>query len=215
MFCQNCGNELPDEAAFCPSCGKKVQETSEKNVDVLEEEKEQKDVMAASSPEKWSQSYEKRKMIGTVVYKRIKTDVELSSSRLYIRKATGRKKYVEKNCNFGELLHVTQKKALDFWDGLYAVIAVVLAVIALMGAIVPAALVLLLIAAASVLTGYGNVVLLLFRDGSVFIVPMTRSQDAQDLIGALQAYCGKNIQIDASTFAAVKKKVLSEHHMAM
>lgn len=218
MYCKNCGSQIPPESKFCPSCGTSLQNLPEEPVredDVCLPVKEavpEPEAGAADTPSSatWSHSYEKRKKIGSVIYRRIKTDVQLSPGYIYLKKATRRKKYVEKECSTEELLHITQKKQMDFWDGLYANVFAIFAIFLMIVGYWGSALCVLLLMALCLLTGYGNVVMLLFKDGTTFIVPMYKAQDAQELTEALQRHCGRPVILEASEFDTVRKK-LSEH----
>lgn len=222
MFCSNCGKEMPDGAKFCPSCGAQIvapvnQVTNTKsNETPVIEEPAQSSVVPNEPPRSneeltdWQVSYQKNKMIGLVTYKRIHTDVTLTTAEISIIKKAGRKQD-EKKALLSEIQGIVYKKTYDFWDTLYTVIIAILAVGCLMFKNWGGAGGLGLLATVCFFSGIGKEIVIQFQNQSFFHIPVKYQSEVDDFITHVSQYAHRDIPASLSDASNVKKNSSSKN----
>lgn len=220
MFCIHCGKEIADNNKFCPNCGAQItptvnESTAESVTQVadtqntetpIKEDTEQSSVSNESSQSNeqlsdWQVSYQKNKMIGLVTYKRVHTDVTLTTTEISISKKAGRKKE-EKKALLSEIQSIAYKKTYDFWDTLYTVIIAILAIGCLMFKNWGGAGGLGLLAAVCFFSGIGKEIAIQFQDGSFFHIPVKLQSEVDDFAAHVSQYAHREIPASLSTSQA-------------
>lgn len=233
MFCIQCGKEIADNSKFCPNCGAQItatvnestaesvtQAADTQNTETpIKEDTEQSSVSNESSQSNeqlsdWQVSYQKNKMIGLVTYKRVHTDVTLTTTEISISKKAGRKKE-EKKAPLSEIQSIAYKKTYDFWDTLYAVIFTLLTVCCLLCKNWGGAGGLGLSAAVCFFCGIGKEIAIQFQDGSVFHIPVKLQSEVDDFAVHVSQYAHREIpatlsgsQVKAGSTSKKKKLFL-------
>lgn len=192
MFCTNCGKQVADNDRFCPNCGASTMKEAEgKSQTMPNEDSENKTgengskVCSSDSPNpnnEWCGSYQKNKMIGLVVYKRIYTDITISEGQVTISQKIGRKAPSEIRDKPDRLSGITKKSTFDFWDTLYSFIFLAIAIVCLSFGQFEGAGGASLLAAVCFFTGFGHEVALQFESGASVKVPVQSKTKAEDLI---------------------------------
>lgn len=212
MFCTKCGKPLPDGSKFCPNCGTQiaegVKEAPAETQDGIETKTSERE-NAASTPEvstqpcqdtessDWEASYQKNKMIGLITYKKITTNVKLTSSEIFIEKLAGSKR-TDKKASLADIQEITFQKTYDFWDTLYTIILAVLAICCLLVKNWGGTAGLGILAAVCFFSGIGKRIVLQFQDHSTFDIPVKLQCEVDDFVGHVSRHAGRNIPVSMS-----------------
>lgn len=206
MFCKECGKKIPDDSKFCPNCGAPaaaLEELSAQEVTVEaikdhpqsaaadkttveKPDSSNPDMPEGALPEQdatWSGNYQKNKMIGLVTYKRIHTEITISTGEIALSQKAGRKNPTETRAALSDLRQITKKSTFDFWDTLYAFIFLGIALICLLCSQLGGAAGAALLGAICFFTGFGKEVSLQFGTGTEMRIHVSSGAAAEDLIG--------------------------------
>lgn len=193
MFCGNCGKQLEEAVNFCPVCGYKITEllkNSEEQLGNVIEEKTENDIEVLenenleidNSEEYRELNFYKHKMFSYMVYKRIQTNVKISSKKMLIYQEIspffGKTRITEKEIFLDEIKSVTLRTSWDFWDALYAGIFVIF------GFFNP---LIFLLALLFGYCGYGKKIEIQVQNGTRFVIPSKKkNQEVSDLLSIIK-----------------------------
>lgn len=153
--------ENPVEVAASPES---IEPTEQAAAAVTEPETPQ--TAEAQNAENGVFSFDKGKMMGSVTYRRIKTNAYIKDGVIYIEQSTKKifrkERTVKIHIDMQKVVSSELKLALDFWDTLYAIIFAVLGFFRS---------ILFIIAAICLFSGYGKSIIIKTDDGSKFKIP--------------------------------------------
>ena len=123
-------------------------------------------------------SFQKKKMLGYLIYKQIYTDVEISNRVMHIsqsvKKVFRKPRVKEENIYLNDIADVRVKTEMDFWDTLYGVIFLFWGFFNAWW---------FLAAAIFLFCGYGKIIRIKKSDGSEFQIPVElKTDDTQTLL---------------------------------
>lgn len=173
MKCTNCGNEIKEGAKFCTKCGTRILEQQENTVNVTVNEEN-----TNVEQERKVFNFEKVKMIGRMIYKKIYTEVISNDDNLSISQHIHRFLLKDQNKNveikLSEISSVEVKTKMDFWDTFYA------ALIGVLFLLDTSNVALLILIVLFLYTGYGKSIDLKMKNGAAFSIPVNgMTEDVQ------------------------------------
>lgn len=179
-FCAKCGGEIEEGIRFCPNYGNGILEEKKKTENMFDETKEMEDNQK-------NFYFEKVKMIGTICYKTIRTEVINSGNSLEIKqnihKLFRRKKEKNLQIKLSEIHAAELKTKMDFWDTLYAIIFGIFFLLDITD------IIWLFFIGVCLYTGYGKIIDLKMKNGLNFEIPVNgKTEDVEGLHKLIESF---------------------------